>query len=153
MFEVIITMHSFLKWFVLFFLIITLITTFCSLRQKAFQKDFFDSLVYRTTALLHIQFVVGVILYMQSPTPEILFGEFKEMLKEREIRFFGLEHPVSMFIAITIATITSHLKTKNFNIEKQHKIIFWGFLITLIVIIAAIPWSFSPIVSREELRI
>ncbi|MDD2950909.1 MAG: hypothetical protein PHU29_08990, partial [Sulfuricurvum sp.] len=61
-------------------------------------------------------------------------------------------HSFTMLIAILLITVGSALaKRKTSDREKFKTIAIW-FTIALLLILAAIPWEFSPLVSRPYFR-
>ncbi|MBP6793780.1 MAG: cytochrome B, partial [Saprospiraceae bacterium] len=60
------------------------------------------------------------------------------LMKDRVMRFFAVEHPMMMLIAIILITV-GYIKGKKQN---SFKPIFWYYLIALLLILAGIPWPF-----------
>jgi hypothetical protein len=107
---------------------------------------------HNTATIAHIQLIFGVWLYLISPITTFFLHHFKDAVHIREIRFFGIEHSSTMLIAILLITIGSALaKRKSTDKEKFKTIAIW-FSIALLLILAAIPWKFSPLVSRPFWR-
>jgi len=71
---------------------------------------------------------------------------------QREIRFFGMEHIIMMAIAITLITTgAAKVRRKPTDREKFKTMAIW-FTMALIIILASIPWKFSPLTSRPYFR-
>ncbi|MCU4173710.1 hypothetical protein [Carboxylicivirga sp. N1Y90] len=87
--------------------------------------------------ILHIQLIIGFVLFVISS--KVMFDPI--MMKNTLLRFFTMEHPLLMLIAIIIITI-GHSKSKAFSNFHSHKRLFWSNLIGLLIIIASIPWPF-----------
>jgi hypothetical protein len=91
-------------------------------------------------------------LYCISPVVRYFLTFFKTAVHQREIRFFGMEHITMMLIAVVLITIGS-MKAKRQPIDKQRfKTMAIWFTIALIIILASIPWQFSPLISRPYFR-
>jgi NADH:ubiquinone oxidoreductase subunit 2 (subunit N) len=106
------------------------------------KKDFYaksDRLVNMFAMVsLHIQLVIGLILYFTSVKVSFVEGWMKNQL----LRFYGMEHILLMIIAIVLVTI-GHAKAKRASEpSKKHKTILLFYAIGLILIIASIPWPF-----------
>ena len=86
---------------------------------------------------IHIQLVIGLILYFISPVGFALLGE----MKDAAIRLTSLEHPVTNIIAIVLITIGwSKHKKQALDVSKFKMItIFYG--LGLILILSKIPWN------------
>ena len=73
-------------------------------------------------------------------TPRITQSE--GMMKDKVMRFFAVEHPTMMLIALGLITI-GYLQAKRNQNGLAFKKIFWYYLIALIIILVSIPWPFQ----------
>src|SRR5215831_15098062 len=109
MYSSLLVFHSFVRWLVLISL------TYATIRgyKGWFTKDQFTKRDYWLRAvtgiIAHTQLLLGLWLYFISPIVEQLLGNYKAAVKDREIRFFGMEHIMMMILAITILTVGSIL--------------------------------------------
>lgn len=90
---------------------------------------------------VHIQFVIGLILYFVSPIVRMALSDMGGAMKNSELRFWSVEHTLMMLVAIVMITI-GYSKAKRSELS-GHKFIAIFYLIGLLVILAAIPWPFS----------
>lgn len=105
-----------------------------------------------TATIAHIQLVIGITLYTQSPIIKYFWHNFKEAIQNMDVAFYGLIHIILMLTAIILITIGSSLtKRKTTDKEKFKTVLIW-FLISLIIIFIAIPWPFSPLSNRPYFR-
>ena len=89
---------------------------------------------------LHLQLILGIVLYFfLSPITTFPFPE--DWMKNKELRFYLLEHPLSMFIAIVLAQIGRIVTRKATNDRKKLRksLLFYG--ISLVIILVRIPWD------------
>jgi len=87
---------------------------------------------------LHIQLLLGLILYFTSPKVSFASG----WMKDAALRFYGMEHLIGMLIAIVIVTIGRKMAEKQESpAQKNRKIAIW-YTLGLVLIIASIPWPF-----------
>lgn len=153
MYSALLTTHSLFRWLVLLSLLFAIYRSF---RGWFGEKEFsaFDNTTRHWTATTaHIQLTIGVWLYFISPIVEYFLHNFGEAVHMREIRFFGMEHSSMMFIGILIVTIGSmKAKRKASDKEKFKTMAIW-YSIGLLIILANIPWSFSPLISRPDYRL
>jgi NADH:ubiquinone oxidoreductase subunit 2 (subunit N) len=135
--EILVRTHSGLRWIVLGLLIYALINAFT--KKDSYEKS--DRLLNMFTMVsLHIQLVIGLILYFTSSKVSFVEGWMSE--KTGILRFYGMEHISLMLIAIVIVTI-GHGKAKRATENtKKHKTIALYYTIGLILILASIPWPF-----------
>jgi hypothetical protein len=127
---------------------------------KAFKGYFFklefkrsDNAVRHWTATIaHIQLLIGITLYFQSPVIKYFLKNFNEARQSFDLIFFGLIHSTLMLIAIVVLTIGSALaKRKARDTEKFKTLLVW-YVIALLIIFIAIPWPFSPLANRPYFR-
>lgn len=144
--------HSFVRWLVLASLIYAIYRAYkgYTLRLNFTKTD--NAVRHWTATIAHIQLIIGMILYTQSPIIKYFWTNFKEAVHNIDTVFFGLIHITLMLIAITLITIGSALaKRKQTNNEKFKTMLVW-FSISLLIIFIAIPWPFSPLANRSYFR-
>lgn len=130
-------LHSGLRWVVLLLLIIAIYNAYNSKKKGLYEKR--DKLFNLFTMIsLHIQLLLGLILYFTSP--KVVFPE--GWMKISQARFYGMEHILMMLIAIILVTIGRKKAEKSNDVYTKHSLIFKWYLIGLLLIIAAIPWPF-----------
>ena len=153
MYAILLPLHSFVRWLVLASLVFTICKAYQGwLLNKPF--TYFDNFIRHSTATIsHIQLLIGLLLYYVSPIVSYFFQNFNEAVHNREVRFFGMEHSLMMFIAVSVISAGSSIaKMKVKDAEKFKTMAIW-YTIALIIIFFSIPWLFSPLVSRPYLRL
>ncbi len=130
-------LHNILRWVILLLLFIAF---FQALGKKAAIRG--TSLWLMISA--HIMFLIGIYQLIAGR-----FGITKglpegvELMKDSFYRFYWIEHPLGMLIAIILITI-GRRKSKALN----YKAASWLYVIALILILASVPWPFREIVGR-----
>lgn len=152
MYAILILLHSVMRWLVLASLLYAIYRAFTGyLGQRDFSKTD-DRARHWTATISHIQLMIGLTLYLQSPIIKYFWKHSKELTGNLDLVFFGLIHIVLMLTAIIIITIGSALaKRQSDDKEKFRTILVW-FSIALLIIVIAIPWPFSPFANRPYLR-
>ena len=144
--------HSVIRWLLAVGL---MYSVFRAARGYFFNKTFSkidDSLRHWTATVAHIQLILGVILYIKSPIIKFFYDDYELAKENHEIIFFAGIHSVCMLIAVVILTVGSAMaKRKKQHRDKYKTMLVW-FSITLLIILLAIPWPFSPLASRPYLR-
>ncbi|MBS1521393.1 MAG: hypothetical protein JST50_10380 [Bacteroidetes bacterium] len=152
MYSFLLALHSLTRWLVLVSLLYSI---FIAYRGWLFKKKFtkVDGITRSaTTTIAHIQLVIGVWLYCISPVVSYFLHNFSTAVRERQIRFFGMEHITMMIIAITVLTIGSAKAKRKPDDQQKFKTMAIWFTIALLIILSSIPWSFSPLTARPNFR-
>lgn len=128
-------LHSLLRWVVLLMLVVTLVMALG--RNKSIRGA---SLILLISA--HTIFLVGIYQLIAGKYG-IMKGlpEGISLMKDKFYRFFWVEHPLMMLIAIILITVARG-KAKALN----YKATAWLVFIALIIVLAAIPWPFRDII-------
>lgn len=144
MYTTLLFLHNLTRWFVLASL---LYAVFVAWRGWLGNKPFTaaDNKVRSiTAAIMHTQFVLGIILYFVSPMVKYFLGNFKEAVHDRDLRFFGMEHSLMMLTAVVLITVGSVLTRKKETDAAKFKTMAIWYTIVLVFILVNIPWPFSP---------
>lgn len=127
-------LHSFLRWVILILLLVAIYQAFA--KKESIRKS---SLWLMISA--HIMLLVG--LY------QLFWGrwgitkglpEGVQLMKDSFYRFFWVEHPLLMVLAIGVITVARG-KAKVLN----YKTTGWLLLIALLFLLVAIPWPFRAV--------
>jgi uncharacterized membrane protein len=69
-------------------------------------------------------------------------------MKDKFFRFYWVEHPVGMIIAILLITLGYGMAKKTVADEVKFKKAFYYFLIALLIILLSIPWPMREFIGR-----
>jgi hypothetical protein len=144
--------HNFMRWIVLASLLIAIFRAYRGYRSNAVFSKTDNSVRHWTATIAHIQLMIGMVLYFQSPIVKYFLTDFKVAIKSLDITFFGLIHSLLMFTAITFITIGSAKTKRKPTDREKFKTMLWWFSISLFIIFIAIPWPFSPLAARPYYR-
>ena len=94
------------------------------------------------TGMLDFQFLIGLSLYLFfSPLTRTAFGDMGSAMRDAPIRYFLVEHPVIMVIAIAVAHIgAAKVKRAGSSAEKFQRASIW-FGLSVAAIAGFIPWA------------
>ena len=144
--------HNSIRWLVLASLLYSIYRAYKGYNSKCVFSKIDNAVRHWTATIAHIQLLVGMVLYFQSPLIKNFRVNFNESLKNFEITFFGLFHSFVMFTAIVLITIGSaKSKREQLDKEKFRTMLVW-FSLAFVLIFIAIPWPFSPLASRPYFR-
>lgn len=152
MYQTLTFLHSTFRWLVLLSLISSLFIAYKGyFSNKKFSKTD-DSVRHWTATIAHVQLILGITLYSQSPIVKYFWNNFSTAKESFDLLFFGLIHIFLMLFSIVLITIGSALtKRKTTDKEKFKTMLIW-YTIALIIIFIAIPWPFSPFANRPYFR-
>jgi len=139
MYGILTPIHSLLRWVVLILLLVVIIKSLQGLLSKRSFSGSDNKMSLYLMMSAHTQLVVGILLLFVSP-----FVKFGNM-SDSETRFFTMEHTSMMIIAIVFITIARISSKKATTDTGKFRRLFIFSLIALLIILAAIPWPFSPI--------
>ncbi len=131
-------LHNFMRWVILFFLLLALV--------QAFGKN--ASLKKTSLWLLiasHVTLLIGLFQYFTGAFGYKLIqaNGFAAVMKDSALRFWAVEHITGMLIAIILITIArGKAKTGGYSAAS------WLYLVALLIILAVVPWPFREGIAR-----
>lgn len=135
-------LHDMLRWLVLLSLLVTLARYLNGwLGNKGWTKtDNLLGIIF--VSLMDVQVLTGLVLYFfLSPVTKMAFSDFGAAMKESNLRFYAVEHIIMMLIALALIHIGRAKSKKAATGLKKFKTASIFFLISFVVIVAAIPWG------------
>ena len=140
--QALLQLHSYLRWVVLLLLVICLFMAIAK-NQSVRSASLWLMVSAHTMLLIGLYQVInganGILKVTLPP------GE--KLMKNTFYRFFWVEHPLMMIIAIILITVARR-KAKALN----YKAVGWLLFIALLLILAAVPWPFREGVARPWIR-
>ena len=147
--NILVILHSWLRWILLILLLASIVKSYSGLSSKKAltagdRKTWLFTMISAHTTLL-----IGLILLFVG-TYGIAKGvpEGISVMKNSTYRFFWVEHPLMMIIAIVFITIARGQAKKSIPDTVKYKKAFWFFIIALLLILASIPWPFRAEIGR-----
>lgn len=101
--------------------------------------------------LMDIQLLLGILLYVVSPTVRAALGDMGAAMGDPALRFWSVEHAAMMLIAVALAHAGRVLSLKAKDPAARHKRAAICFGLALVVMLTAVPWPFRPDVGRPWL--
>ncbi|HPF50055.1 MAG TPA: hypothetical protein PK335_00705 [Draconibacterium sp.] len=134
--------HSGLRWLVLVSLLLAIILGFYGWTRKKEWKSLDSKAGLFLMIFMDLQFLIGLILYaFLSPITKLAFKDFGAAMKNADLRFYAVEHILMMLIALVLVHIGRSKTKKDVAGWKRHRSAAIFYSISLIVILAAIPWD------------
>ena len=143
MYETIQFIHSYWAYLTLLLIILATLNALKGsfTKQEFSNKDF--RLALFALIVTHIQVLIGLILYMFSPSA---MGAIKStgmgsVMKDSILRYFSVEHPLMMLIAVVLITIGYSKHKKKESSAQKFKTIAIFYAIALVLVLSRIPWN------------
>lgn len=151
-YELLLYFHSNYRWIAILALIVLFIWTYSAKKhQKTYTQKAFRINI-QLTSIITIQGIIGLLLYSISPIAQAFWTDVSFYIKERQVRFFGLEHIFMMALGIILLWYNvwrskMYIGSNNF-FKKQLNLYIW----IIMIMLSSVPWSFSPLTSRPNYR-
>lgn len=148
--QIILVLHNLLRWAVIILGLWTLINGLTGYfgKRKYTANDNRSNLFFMISC--DIQLLIGLVLYFNNGW----FDKLKDMsytMKDPYARFFTMEHLTQMLLAWVLVHIGRAVVKKGATDAIKHKRMIIYFGLAIVLIIAAIPWPFRPIIGRPLL--
>src|SRR4051794_8243189 len=143
-------LHNLMRWVILLLLVVAIIKAFVgmSANKPLTKGDKQVGLFLMISA--HITLLIGLYQWLAGRygllTTSLPPGT--NLMKDSFYRFYWIEHPVGMILAVALITIGRAQTKKNVLDVVKHKKSFWYYMFALIVILVTVPWPFREIVGR-----
>ena len=126
--------HSGLRWIALVLLVAASFVAISKWLGRSGYTDGNRKLYLFTLISVHVQLVLGLILYFISP--KVNFN----LLSDKIYRFYSVEHITGMLIAIVLVTVGYSLSKRATDVTKKQRLIGIFYGIGLVLILLSIPW-------------
>lgn len=130
--------HSGLRWIVLLLIVYNCVNALLALQSKRAITPKDTRLSLFGMLSVHVQALLGIILYMQSPNVQFSAST----MSDSHIRFFTVEHVFGMLIVVILVTLAHRRNKAAVADHKKISGVFWYFAITLLIMLVSIPWPF-----------
>lgn len=142
MYDILLIIHSLLRWVVLGSALFLLYKTYTGWKSSSAFDAQTQKVYSALIGSLHTQLLLGLILYFVfSPIVQGALADMASTMKNSVLRFWAVEHITGMIIAIALIQF-GKIRTKKIESDTQkHKTAFIYTLIGFLIIMATIPWG------------
>lgn len=149
--QILLVLHDVIRWLILIFALITLIGALNGIITKREYSGADSRSNFFFMLGMDLQLVIGLILYFSGVWFETL-KNFGQSMRDPTLRFFTLEHGLTMIIAWVLvhAGRISVKKAATSQLKFRKTLLLFG--IAFLLILAAIPWPFREAVARPWFR-
>jgi len=143
MYTTVLALHSWIRWIAL---IAAVGTTLAALRGKvAGANSLADRWGMIAMMALDTQMLLGLLLYfVLSPNTKAIMENFGAAMKDPALRFWAVEHTVTMFAAIALAHVGRVLARKATSPVAKRTRLLICFGLATVLIILGMPWPGRP---------
>jgi hypothetical protein len=138
-------LHSILRWVVLILLLVAIFNSLVAGERPFIRTD------ARTGSVLVIfadlMFLIGLVIWYFGSNGYnwIQSMGISEVMKNDHARFFAIEHPTGMLLAIILLHIGKAQGRKAIGDRAKHRRTLLFYFLALLVILISIPWPFRQI--------
>jgi heme A synthase len=135
MYAVFLYCHSYVRWAV-----VALLVTVVALRLV--RKEPADARLHRVLlGVVNLQLALGLLLYLiYSPISSAFFRDPAHGFDDPNLRFFGLEHPLTMLVAIAVLHVGRVLAKKATDATVARRRLTVSTVVCLVFVGLAMPW-------------
>lgn len=142
MLQPILFVHSNLRWLVLAGFLGIILFSLQGWLQKKDWSNTNSKLILFSVIALDIQLILGLLLYsVLSPITTGAFSSFGAGMKDPQIRFYLVEHPTLMVLALALSHIGKVKTSKKEDPVSKFKTSFLFFTISLLLLLVGTPWN------------
>jgi hypothetical protein len=142
MYEILLNLHSWLRWLVLGMAVVVIYNNYNGWKSGLVYTAKDKKLNTYLMILLHSQLVIGLALYLGvSPMMKDIMTNFGASMKDAGQRFWSVEHIMGMLVGIIVAQIGASKAKKQATDADKFKTGFMWFAIGILIIILMIPFG------------
>ena len=142
MYPIVLTLHSWVRWIVAIAAIAAVARAFYGWAGKKDWAKLDDQLGLLFSTSLDVQLLLGLILYIfLSPLTQAAFKNFSAAMSDSTLRFFTVEHLLTMIVAVVLGHVGRALSKKAAESVAKHRLAAILYGLATLAILFAIPWS------------
>ena len=136
-------LHSALRYVVVLLLIVAIAKAFLGWFGNKTYSESDRKLALFTMISVHLQLVIGLILYFISPVVQSALADMGAAMKDTELRFWAVEHIATNIVGIILITIGYSTAKRAATDKAKFMRTALFYLIGFVLIMSAIPWPWS----------
>ena len=143
-------LHNFLRWIILLLLVLSIVKAYTGWQSKKVFSNGDRKTWLFTLIASHITLLIGLYQWLWGRYGLLTTSlpEGTSVMKDKFFRFYWVEHPTTMILAIVLVTLGYGQAKKPVADAAKYKKAFWFFFLALVLILAGIPWPFREIIGR-----
>lgn len=143
-YELFLGIHNLLRWVLLLSGLMAIVLAAKGLSSKSSYGKTENRWRLIFTIMNHSQLLIGLLLYFVfSPVTKAAMSNMGAAMKDASLRFWAVEHFMTMLIAVVLVTIGGSKVKKAASDVSKHKLTLVFFGIAMLLILSMIPWPFG----------
>jgi hypothetical protein len=143
--DVILVMHSLLRWGVLAGLVTALVRALLAVRRRREWNATDTKWLRASVGIFDLQFLLGLFMYFGTSALGVrMLAHASIAMESSVLRFFALEHAVGMITAAIVLHVGTARVRRLGEAPARHARTAVVIGITLAIVFASIPWPFYP---------
>jgi hypothetical protein len=143
MYTVVLYVHSYLRWVVVVLGLVALVRAIGGWAGKKPWEQGDTRLAAIFIGSFDLQFLLGLVLWWQSPYASLFRGDVAKGVKDNVVRYWGLEHPVTMLIALAVVHIVNARAKRRGSDWRRHRSMAIALIVWVVLVAAAFPWPWQ----------
>ena len=140
-YSILLIAHSWLRWVVLAAALLAFVRSAAARSGARGWSRADDRFGHVFVSLLDLQMLLGLILYFfASPLLATIRQHLSEAMRDDSMRYWFLEHPFGMLIAIALAHVGRARIKKAGDPRRKHRLAMIFFGLALVAIVVSLPW-------------
>lgn len=143
-------LHNLLRWVIMISLLFSIFKAYQGYQsKKAFEAA--DRKTWLITLIVsHLTLLLGIYqwLFGRYGIFSTTLPEGTSFMKDRFFRFYWMEHPMGMLLAIVLITLGYGMAKKSVTDETKYKKALIYFVMAMVLLLASVPWPFREIIGR-----
>ena len=142
-------LHNLLRWIILILLLLSIYKAYVGWKNRKVLSAGDRKTWLFTLIAAHTTLVVGLYLWLWGKYGMLKIEAPSEgVMKNKFYRFFWVEHPTFMILAVIMITLGYRMAKKDIPDQAKYRRVLWLFIVALLFILVAIPWPFREVVGR-----
>lgn len=140
-YDLVLIAHSYVRWALVVAALLVLIRASIGWRMDRAWTDVDAGTHQMLVGIADLQFTLGVLLYAWlSPFAFVFMHEPALAMKEHTLRFFGLEHPTMMVLAVALLHVGHKRANRAALPRDKHRLATLWTLAAVVIVCSSIPW-------------
>lgn len=134
-------LHNTVRWLVLLFAVVALVRALKGINGGSDYAAGAKRALSVFVISVHLQLILGIVLFGVSSITRPAMADMGAAMRDPGVRYFVVEHPTLMLLAVIAATATSVIARRGPDDTVRHRRAAIGIALTLGLMLAGIPWQ------------